>query len=166
MFSLTVSHTQKHTHECKHNSCSLQGRAGSSWPIPICLPRHLVSVSVYLKINVVSVCLYVFKTQTPMCVCERRRGSDTFPLRLIESFRRENRPLKRKHKALLPCYNKPVRGRQMTHAHTHAHTYDAHTQLSNVRVIGWCVCEKTSVPWLVEIPKALAKTFSLPAPSL
>lgn len=65
MFSLSVSHT----HECKYDSCSLQVRPRLSCLIPICLPHYLVSMSVYVKINVVSVCLYVLKTHAPVCVC-------------------------------------------------------------------------------------------------
>lgn len=67
-----------------------------------------------------------------MCVCVRERErkdvgwtcpfflSLSLAFRLIESCWRENRPLKRKHKALLLCYNKPVRGRQTTPGGVHA----------------------------------------------
>lgn len=86
------------------------------------------------------------------------------PSRLIEFYRRENRLLERKkHKTLLLCYNKPVSGRQTTQRR-------AHTQLSTLRAIEVCVrvCfgVKASMPWHVEIPKALAKFPTLPQPSL
>lgn len=89
-------------------------------------------------------------------------GSDTSPLRLIESFRRENRLLKRKHKAPLPCHNKPVRGRQTAQTHTHTNIYNAHTHTHTAvkhksdRLVCVCVCEKTSVSWHVENTQSIS----------
>lgn len=112
----------------------------------------------------VCVCVYkyIFKTYTPKYVWEDVAQTHP-PLRLIESFRGEKTGSLRES-TRLSC---PATI-NLSVAEKTTHIYSTHTQLSNMRVIALrvCVCARTSVLWHVEIPKALAKSFSVPDPSL
>ncbi len=144
-FSLTHTHTRTHSVSIIHAVCGAGQGCLARYPFVF----HATWLVCLFTLKLMWwVCVYMYSRHRPLyvcvcvweCVSVRRWGSDTSPLRLIESFRRENRLLKRKHKTLLPCYNKPVKGKQTTHSHTHTHKTHTHTRLSNIRAIGLCVC--------------------------